>query len=136
MIDGGHLLHAVPWPSAATYKAAEQQRRATQSISAGNLFECDMKTTTTQKAFLTNSKNKARLIVKLTTELQHAGVIVKQDAADADHLIVSTALTLAQTERKPVVVVGTDTDVLVILISQSSSDMDIHTLCHKNPLQL
>ena len=56
-----------------------------------------MKTTTTQKAFLANSKNKARLIVKLTTELQHDGVIVKQDTADADHLIVSPAMTLAQT---------------------------------------
>ena len=95
----------------------------------------DMNTTTTQKAFLTNSKNKARRIVKLTTELQHAGVIVKQDPADADHFIVSTALTLAQTERKSVIVVGTDTDLLVMLISQCSSDMDIHMLCHRNPLQ-
>ena len=64
VLDGGHLLHVVPWPTAATYKqvcqayvtytvqhyggqsvvvfdgstsstkAAEQQRRATQSISA------------------------------------------------------------------------------------------------------
>ena len=51
-------------------KAAEQQGRATQSISADILFECYMKTTTTQKSFLANSKKKARLIDKLTTELQ------------------------------------------------------------------
>ena len=63
-------------------------------------------------------------------------MIVKQDTADADHLIVSTALTLAQTERKPVVVVGTDIDLQVMLISQFSSDMDIHMLCHRNPTQL
>ena len=81
-------------------------------------------------AFIANSKNKARLIDKLTTELQGAGVLVKQDQADADHIIVSTALTLAQTERKPVIVVGTYTDLLVMFISQSSSDMDIHMLCH------
>ena len=43
-----------------------------------------MKTTTTQKAFLANSKTKARLIDKLTTELQRAGVLVKQD-----HLIIA-----------------------------------------------
>ena len=73
-----------------------------------------MKTTTTQKTFLANSKNKARLIVKLTTDLHHAGVLVKQDPANADHFIVSTALTLAQTERKPVFVVCT-------VISRSSS---------------
>ena len=71
------------------------------------LFECDMKTTTTQIVFLlANSKNKARLIDKLSTELQRAGVLVKMDPADADRNTVSTALTLAQTERKPVVVVG------------------------------
>ena len=80
--------------------------------------------------------NKARLIDKLRTELQHAGVIVKQDPADADLLIVSTALTLAQTERKPVVVVATDTELLVMLISQSFSDTDIHMWCHRNSLQL
>ena len=61
---------------------------------------------------------------------------MKQDPADADILIVSTALTLAKTERRPVVVVGTDIDLLVMLISQSSSDMGIHMLCHRNPLQL
>ena len=75
-----------------------------------------MDSTTTQKAFHANSKNRARRIDKLSTELQRAGVLVKQDPADADHLIVSTALTLAQTERKPVVVVGTDIDLLVMLI--------------------
>ena len=116
VLDGGHLLHVVPWPTPARYKqvcdayvtitvqhyggqsvvvsvaygrsvsnkAAEQQGRATQSISADILFECDMKTTTTQKAFLANSKNKARLIDKLAPELQPAGVLVKQD-----HLAIS-----------------------------------------------
>ena len=122
--------------STSSTKTAEQQRRATQSISADILFECDMKTTTTQKTFLANSKNEARLIDKLTTELRRAGVLVKQDPVDADHLIVWTALTLAQTERKPVFVVGTDTDLLVMLISRSSSDTDIHMLCHRNILQL
>ena len=103
----------------ASTKAAEQQRRATQSISADILFECNMKTTTTQKTFLANSKNKARLIDKLTKELRRAGVLVKLDPVDADHLIVSTEMT-------PVFVVGTDTDLLVMLISRSSSDSDIH----------
>ena len=88
-----------------------------------------MKTTTTRKAFLANSKNKARLIDKLTTKLQRVGVLVKQDPADVDHLIVLTAqLTLAQTERKSVVFVGPDTDLLVMFISRSSSDMYIHNV--------
>ena len=122
----------------ASTKAAEQQRRATQSLSADIQFEGDMKTTTTQKTSLVNSKNKARLIDKLTTYLRRAGVLVKQDPADDDHLIVSTTLTLAQTERKPVFVVDTDTDLLVMLIYRSSSewDTDIHMLCHRKLLQL
>ncbi len=52
------------YDSSASAKAAEQQRPATQSISAEIIFECDMKNTTTQKAVLANSKNKARLIDK------------------------------------------------------------------------
>ena len=93
------------------------------------MFECDTKAATTHKTFLANRKNKARLIDKLTRELERAGVLMKQDPADADHLIVSTVLNLAQAERKPVVVVCTDTDLLVMLISESSSDMDIYICC-------
>ena len=122
--------------SSASTKAADQQPRATQLISTDILFECDMKTTITQKAVLANSKKKARRIDKLKTELQRARVFVEQDPADADLLIVSRALTLAQTVRKPVVVVGTDIDLLVMLIYRSSSDMGIHMLCHRNPRQL
>ena len=124
------------YDSSASTTPADQQRRATQFISTDITFECDMKTTITQNVVLANSKNKVRRIDKLRTELQHAGVLVKQDPADAHHIVVSTALTLAQTERKPVVVVGTDIDLLVMLISPSSSNMGIHMLCHRNPLQL
>ena len=49
-------------------------------------------------------------------------ILCVRDLANGDHLIVSTALTSAQTERKLVVIVGIDTDLLVILISQSSSE--------------
>ncbi len=73
--------------SSASTNAAEQQCRATQSISADILFECDMKTTITQKAFLANSNNKARLIDKLRTELKPAGVLVKQDPVDGGHIM-------------------------------------------------
>ena len=69
------------YDSSASAQAAEQQRRATQPISADILFECDMTTIITQKAFLANSKKKARLIDKLTSKLQRAGVLVKQDPA-------------------------------------------------------
>ena len=56
-------------------------------------------------------------------------VLCVRDLANGDHLIVSTALTSAQTERKLVVIVGIDTDLLVILISQSSSE-----ICIREPM--
>ena len=56
-------------------------------------------------------------------------ILCVRDLANGDHLIVSTALTAAQTERKLVVIVGIDTDLLVILISQSSSE-----ICIREPM--
>ena len=56
-------------------------------------------------------------------------ILCVRDLANGDHLIVSTALTSAQTERKLVVIVGIDTDLLVILISQSPSE-----ICIREPM--
>ena len=56
-------------------------------------------------------------------------ILCVRDLANGDHLIVSTALTSAQTERKLVVIVGIDTALLVILISQSSSE-----ICIREPM--
>ena len=56
-------------------------------------------------------------------------ILCVRDLANGDHLILSTALTSAQTERKLVVIVGIDTDLLVILISQSSSE-----ICIREPM--
>ena len=55
-------------------------------------------------------------------------ILCVRDLANGDHLIVSTALTSAQTERKLDIVV-IDTDLLVILISQSASE-----ICIREPM--
>lgn len=163
VLDGGHLLQSVVWPQPSTYggvcqcyiaytmkhygagtvtvfdgysmistKAAEQLRRAKKSTSSDILFDQNMPTTTTQAAFLANGHNKERLIEMLSDLLNQAGVQVKQAQADADALIVSTALSLAES-GKPVVVVGTDTDLLVMLVAQATPNMDLYMLCCKNP---
>ena len=75
-----------------------------------------MPTTTTQAAFLANGNNKTRLIQTLSEKMRMAGIRVKQAEADADTLIVSTALAVAKAEELPVVVFGTDTDLLVLLV--------------------
>ena len=56
--------------------------RYSNTISADILFECDMKTTTIQKAFLGTSKSKSRLIKKLAAELQCACVLVTLHCLD------------------------------------------------------
>ena len=76
-------------------KAAEQLRRAKKSTSSDILFDQNMKTTTTQAAFLANNHNKERLIEMLRSLLNEACIQMKQAQADADALIVSTALSLS-----------------------------------------
>lgn len=51
-----------------------------------------MKTTTSKKSGLGNTKNKARLITKLMEKFEENGISVKQSNANADFLIVATAL--------------------------------------------
>ena len=116
-------------------KAAGQLRRAKKSTSGDILFDQNMQTTTTQAAFLANNHNKERLIEMLSGLLNQAGIQVKQAQADADALIVSTALSLAA-PGKPVVVVGTDTDLLVMLVTLATTNMDLYMLCCKNPTTL
>ena len=76
------------------------------------------------------------LIHELTKVLRDAGVTVKQAEADADHLIVTTALEIASQNGKQVVVVGTNTGLLVMLIAQTTASMDICMLCQSKPLAL
>lgn len=68
-----------------------------------------------QESFLYNSRNKEELIKLLSTHLRAAGVAVLQAEDDADTLIVSTAIEKAN-EVKTSVLVGEDTDLLVLMI--------------------
>ena len=120
--------------SQTSTKVAEQQRRETKSISKDILFDMDMKTMTSQAAFLTNNANKARLIDMLSHELEYRGMKIKQAESDADYLIVSTSLSLAESQSRPVVVAGTDIDLLVMLISQAQDNMKVHMMVQHNPV--
>ena len=95
-----------------------------------------MKTTTSQKSFLQNQKNKSRLITYLTPEFQKCDIQVKQHHADADPLVVKTALSTASVSDRPIVVVATDTDILVILVTLAPTDLNIQFLSSRNPVQI
>lgn len=62
--------------------------------------------------------------------------MVHEAEADADYLITSAALKLSETEKKPVVVVDTDTDLLVKLTSQAPVTAKIFIMTSQNPKTL
>ena len=117
-------------------KNAERQRRAKQPTSPDILFKYNMKTTTSQKSFLQNQKNKSRLITYLTPELQKCDIQVKQHHADADPLVIKTVLSTASVSDRPIVVVATDTDILVMLVTLAPTDLNIQFLSSRNPMQI
>ena len=61
------------------------------------------------------------------------GITVKQAKSDADALIVSTALQTAETTQNSVIVVGNDTDLMAILISQADPSYDNFLMVETNP---
>src|SRR6218665_2542851 len=161
VMDGGYLLHAVIWPPDATYdkicnsyvsyvrhhfgsntvvvfdgykrsnstKAPEQQRRASKGVSRDLLlFDEQMKTVSTQASFLANAANKSRLIAMIITKFQHHGISTRQADANADSLIASTGLTVAKSEKTSY----DNWHLLVILVSQATSEMNVH-FCGTNP---
>ena len=69
---------------------------------------------------MSNRSNKAKFIELLSEKLKEAGIQVLQSEGDADHLIAFTALTAASLTNDPVVLVGTDTDLLAQLVAEST----------------
>ena len=112
------------YSDAPSTKGVEQNRRAMKSQSTEILFTDDMPITIHQERFLTNGKNKARFIQGLTGHLELAGIQVKHAVADADTLIVRTAIELAT--NNTVAVVGTDVDLLILLIQLSKQDSKLY----------
>ncbi|KAE8737639.1 hypothetical protein FOCC_FOCC016896, partial [Frankliniella occidentalis] len=144
VIDGGFLLRRVQWPRPATYSAicdayvayvtkhyghdcrvvfdgygagpstkdVQHIRRA--SIAARLTVTLDKTAAVTRDEFLGSSENKAQFLPLLSARLARAGVQVRHADADADYLIVQTALEAGRAGGS-VVMVGEDTDLLVLL---------------------
>ena len=70
--------------------------------------------------FLSNPKNKQRFLVILSEALQNVGCVTHHANGDADLLIVKTAVASARTNNT--VLVGDDTDLLVLLCYHASKD--------------
>ena len=92
-----------------------------------------MQTITSQAAFLSDDHKKKCLIDIVIDMIKQVGVQVYQANADTESLIVSKTL-LSALFGKPVVVVETDTDLLVVMVSLTSEHMDLYMFCGRNPI--
>ena len=133
---GGSTIVFDGYASKNSTKECEHRRRAMKKTSSDIMFDLNMPTTTSQASFLANSNNKKRIINFLHEEMLLAGFHVRQAEADADSLIISTALTTAEIEQVPVIVAGSDTDLLVMLVAQAPISSEIYMLCSQTPLKL
>lgn len=103
-------------------KVAEQNRRGDPNASADVIFDETTSVTNSRQSILANRNNKARIISKVMEGLRAECVRCCQSVADADYLIANTTIVQADNMQRPVVLVGNDTDLLVMLINGSRTD--------------
>ena len=65
--------------------------------------------------------------------MSKCGIHTNQAEADTDRLIASTAILASETSAPPVIVIGTDTEVLVMLVTQALPYTNVYMLCQTNP---
>lgn len=101
-------------------KNMTHQRRAAGKAGATVTFTENMKVTLKKDNFLANPKNKQRFINMLSRFLQEDNCPTYRAEGDADVLIVKTAVESAR--ERNTVLVGDDTDLLVLLCFYTRSD--------------
>ena len=146
VLDGGSLLHRIVWNRGSTFesilnaytnyvnckygkpvvvfdgyqgstiKDMTHKRRSKGKHGMTVTFEKSMNLAVTKEVFLSNKENKQRFIIMLGEELSKSGCTVFHDTGDADCLIVKKAIAAAAENK--VVLVGDDTDLLVLLLHQ------------------
>ena len=148
VIDGGFLIHKIPWTKGATYlqiadsylvhikskypnksitvvfdgyslgpstkDSAHLRRSGGVQCSKVNAFRGDLTLSAKKNVFLTNRENKQAFIMLLASVLSGGGVSVIHAQGDADVLIAKTGL--AKAAEANTVVVGNDTDILILLL--------------------
>ena len=101
-------------------KAMAQHRCASAKTAATVTFTESMSITMKKDNFFSNPKNKQSFLLMLREARQNVGCVTHHANGDADPLIVKTALQSARTNTT--VLVGADTDLLVLLCYHASED--------------
>ena len=143
VIDGGSLIHRIPWQKGSTYDTIYQnymnyvKRRYRNPVTVFDGYNDGPSTKDSthlkrvrkqmtevhfigssvmnvkKEAFLSNKKNKQSFIIQLSNVLEQNGCQTIHARGDADVLIVQTAIQAASTSNT--VVIGDDTDLLILL---------------------
>lgn len=96
-------------------KCYEKKRRKKFRRGKAITFDFNTVLVDSQKDFLSNAENKKQLVFMLSQLLYENEITVCQSIADADYDIVKIATTM-NFNKKNIIVVGDDTDLLVLLI--------------------
>ena len=111
-----------------TSKDATHPRRTGDCVGVTVHFASGMMIKSKKDAFLNNKANKQRFIHYRSDNLERAGCSVDHAKYDADVLIVLTAV--ASVRHKETVLIGNDTDLLVLLLHLA--EMDAHEVFLKS----
>ena len=150
VVDGGSLLHRIPWQKGSTYDSIYQKYTDYVMQHYGKAFvvfdgydsgpstkdNAHLRRTREQMTevhftgstimnvkkdmFLSNKKNKQSFILLLSRSLEQIGCHVSHARRDADMLIVQTAIQSAS--RSNTVLIGDDTDLLILLCFHTPID--------------
>ena len=148
VIDGGALLHRIPWTCGETFdhilksytgyvhkrygkavvvfdgycsastKDMAHRRRAKGKLGPTVSFTKEMCLTVAKDIFLSNPMNKQNFLKQLGDDLQATGCEIFYAPSDADVLIAQKAIESASVQDT--VLVGDDTDLLVLLLYHSN----------------
>ena len=101
--------------SGASTKDVTQQRRAGLRVGVPVQVSGSMVFNGKKQDFLANKENKQQFITLLDGHLRRYGCRTEHASADADLLIVQTAISTTEIGNKPTVLVADDTDILILL---------------------
>lgn len=105
-------------------KSNLRQRRQMKQISPEIIFNDNTSLTVPQVKFLSNLKNKQRLIMHLCEAFHKQGIETHTAVDDADVLIIQTAISEAD-QHESVVVVGQDVDLLTLITALTPEDKNV-----------
>lgn len=120
------IFDGYPDDESESTKSVERSRRQLKNVGREIAFDSNTTISVSQKQFLSNEKNKMRVIEKISSSLNAAGFRTKIAEEDADRLIVVTAIENARLDSDTtVIIVGEDIDLLVILsqLAQNSNNI-------------